>query len=306
MLVETVGNIAGKYVKSLYLFLSQAKNVFRSARQVGRAQVQQDHAATPASNCLIRDPDLSLINCGYLADYHIIVCLNAHNGHICGYGIPLAVLFIHCWGPHQKGVSVTLPTGSPHKIQFCKKRHGGHGRSSFYTLNQKQFLQRILARYPNVVVSVQEMRDLRMREDQFGPIAHIGPPVPGYACNYCEFAINDPNKGGPEPLSMREHRQQHRRAEPDEYAQLARGIDLRRSQEFHSCLVQSLIAIDAIHSGYLFFQVQVPRRPSRNNPLDKYSSLAVNLPSSHQLFLLPQLQTGMLSCHSSCRMVPMT
>ncbi|KAG9317943.1 hypothetical protein JVU11DRAFT_2176 [Chiua virens] len=38
---------------------------------------------------------------------------------------------------------------------------------------------------------------------------------------------------------MREHRQQHRRAEPDEYAQLARGIDLRRSQEFHSCLVQS-------------------------------------------------------------------
>ncbi|KAG9317942.1 hypothetical protein JVU11DRAFT_2175 [Chiua virens] len=46
MLVEQLANIAGKYVKSLYLFLSQAKNVFRSARQVGRAQVQQDHAAT--------------------------------------------------------------------------------------------------------------------------------------------------------------------------------------------------------------------------------------------------------------------
>lgn len=205
--------------------------MLRACRVVDRAQVVQDTALNPASNRLIRDSDLLSINCAYLLDYDVIVCQNLHNGKICGYGIPLASLFPHCWGPF-KGKDLSARSDRiPHQIRFCKK-------GQCYTPIQKQFIQRLLARHPNIVVSVAEMRDLRIREDQYGPIAHIGSPIPGYLCNYCDYAIGAVTDG-PEPLSMREHWQQHRRVSPEQPSSIPRGCDLRRSKEFQACSVQS-------------------------------------------------------------------
>lgn len=79
------------------------------------------------------------------------------------------------------------------------------------------------------------MQDLRMREDQFGPTAHIGTCIPGYMCSHCDFATCDTTSDEPEPLSMREHWQQHRHIAPGEHDPLSCGGDLK----FQACFVQS-------------------------------------------------------------------
>ncbi|KAG9310527.1 hypothetical protein JVU11DRAFT_9070 [Chiua virens] len=199
----------------------------KAAKRIERASVEHEVDSTPATNRLIRDVDLARINCAYLRDYDLIICQNIHNGTLCGYGVPLASLFLHCWGPDL-----------PHQVEFCKRRDIP-GKST-YTPDQKHFIQRILARYPNVVTSIPEMRALRMRSNQFGPIAHIGASIPGYKCSHCDFAVSaSSSKEGSEPLSMREHWQEHRRVSPNKHTSLAQGVDLRHSDEFQGCLVQS-------------------------------------------------------------------
>ncbi|KAH0826467.1 hypothetical protein J3R83DRAFT_5468 [Lanmaoa asiatica] len=227
----------------------------KAARQVERVQVMQDLTSSSVSNHLIIDPDLSRINCAYLPDYDIIVCQNLHNGKLCGYGVPLASLFLHCWGPDGKKDLSDASDRVPHRIDFCKRNI--RQKQPPYMPIQKSFIQRLLSRYPNIVVSVAEMRELRMRPDQFGPIAHIGAPIPGYMCVHCDFAACDLTRDGPEPLSMREHWQQHRRVSPDKHAPLSRGCDLRRSKEFRACAVQSFDR-DRCHTLWL------PAPPGQN------------------------------------------
>jgi hypothetical protein len=53
---------------------------------------------------------------------------------------------------------------------------------------QRDFLCRILDRHPNIVATMGELRDVRMRSDQFGAIHHIREPIKGLACSSCDYA----------------------------------------------------------------------------------------------------------------------
>ncbi|KAG6376677.1 hypothetical protein JVT61DRAFT_1683 [Boletus reticuloceps] len=130
-----------------------ANSTGKFLRQIGRAPVEQDEALTPTSNCLIRNTDLSQINCTYLLDYNIILCQNVHNRIICGYGIPLASLLLHCWEPDRRQGFSEMSNRVPHQIQFCKK----HTKGQPYTPEQKHFVQQILAWYPNITITIAEM-----------------------------------------------------------------------------------------------------------------------------------------------------
>lgn len=210
------------------------------SQQIRGPPVIQDSAAAPASNLLIKDPDLHKIGCYYLEDYDIIICqnLNGVTGKPCGYGVPLGSLLSHCWGPDKGKVLSDKCDRIPHWDKFCEK-HDTRGGQSPYTPIQKDFLHRILDRHPNVVVTVQEMRDLQMRPDQFGPIAHIGEPIQGYKCKHCNFATYDTGRNADEPLPIREHWQKHRKTSPNEHKQPPRGQDLRYTKEFEACTIQS-------------------------------------------------------------------
>ena len=117
------------------------------------------------------------------------------------------------------------------------KKYDVRGGKSLYSYKQRGFIQRILSNHPSVIATIQEMRSIRIREDQFGPIPYICPQVPGFTCNFCEFSIGD--TGEKEPVSMREHWLQHANKDPSQYTPLSCGTDLRNSNIFRRCKVQS-------------------------------------------------------------------
>jgi len=151
-------------------FFSKAVNTVKRLTQ------PQDVDTAPASNLLLQDPDLSTIGCALLPDYDVIICRNVRDAKICGQAIPLGTLMAHCYSDERRGVF------SSHKILSCKRVNDKA------TTAQKEFLGRLLIRYPNIVVTQAELKDVRMRPNQFGPVSHVPVPVGGYACNHCDFA----------------------------------------------------------------------------------------------------------------------
>jgi hypothetical protein len=93
---------------------------------------------------------------------------------------------------------------TPHQVEFCKRK----GKK--FNFKQINFLCRILVRYPNVVATMGELRDIQMRPDQFGPIRYIREPIDGYACRECGIAIQFSSS----TKFMREHWGVHRKANP--------------------------------------------------------------------------------------------
>ncbi|KAG6379789.1 hypothetical protein JVT61DRAFT_10334 [Boletus reticuloceps] len=162
----------------------------------------------PIANQLLEDEDLQSVNCAYpyLPDYDLIVCRNLYDGKPCGYGVPLASLLAHCWG--ESFTRLTTCDRSPHHVPFCRRHPSSKGKSA-YNSQQRGFIQKILAKFPNIVFSMGELRSLCMHTDQFGPIKHICAPTDGYACNSCYFVTYDIGKKQGEPLPMRDHWQKH-------------------------------------------------------------------------------------------------
>ena len=132
----------------------------------------QDKNAVPASNSLIYHEDLSTLRCAYMPDYDIIICQNLCDGELCQQGLTLQRLFAHCYGEAT----------TSHKVKGCKRPSAG------YTFEQRCLAARLLYKFPNIVATDVELRQLRIREDQYGPIKHIGKPCDGYACTRCEYA----------------------------------------------------------------------------------------------------------------------
>ncbi|KAG1841172.1 hypothetical protein C8R48DRAFT_781482 [Suillus tomentosus] len=184
---------------------------------------EQIQDAVPAENLLVEDSDLKAVGCAYLLDYDIIMCRNLHAGKPCSYGVPLANLMAHLYAS-KSGLSDKTPR-TPHHVEFCKRK----GKK--YNSNQINFLCRILVRYPNVIATMGELRDIQMRPDQFGPIRNIREPSDGFACQECGIAIHVSSS----KKFMGEHWGAHRKANP--------SLDPWRvgdnASKFHSCQVQS-------------------------------------------------------------------
>ncbi|KAI6139445.1 hypothetical protein BKA82DRAFT_948849 [Pisolithus tinctorius] len=190
------GYLGEQYLKRVFhIDLQKVPGRFRKwSGHGGKAMLSVRHLALdqnihaqPASNRVIRDKDLESINCQFLPDYDIIICMNLHDGQICRLGVPLQRLFAHCHGTSSMS----------HKVRFCKK-------GEKYKQDQLQFIYRILSRYPNIVATNEELRDLRMRGDQFGPIPHLRNPVGGLACTQCDFATRYINPEATEDV-LRKH-----------------------------------------------------------------------------------------------------
>ncbi|KIM51974.1 hypothetical protein SCLCIDRAFT_32998 [Scleroderma citrinum Foug A] len=145
----------------------------RAWNSVTSLAIPHDHDAIPIANSLIKDDDLSTIGCAFLADYDTIICQNLREGKPCNQGIPLIRLMAHCHGT----------SSTAHSVPFCKKVNYK------YSPQQKAFIHRLLAKYPNIVVTIKELHDLCMHPAQFGPICHLQPPVNGFACTLCDFCI---------------------------------------------------------------------------------------------------------------------
>ncbi|KAI6025371.1 hypothetical protein PISMIDRAFT_16882 [Pisolithus microcarpus 441] len=218
----------------------------------------QDCTATPVANHLIEDPDLTNIGCAYMPDYDIIICRNVQEGKICGYGVPLTNLMTHCERAHH--------------IPFCK-RTGTSSGQKYYKPHQKEFLHRILARYPNIVATPPELRDVRMRPDQFGPILHIGDPIPGHMCTLCDYAVQKSQSTHTKQLN--DHWNSHRKKSPS-VPSIARKEDLTspNSEKFRQCVVQSF---DRDRTTALWLPVPPSQcstgMPSTMGPQKTYGSL---------------------------------
>ncbi|KAG2045473.1 hypothetical protein BDR06DRAFT_1015619 [Suillus hirtellus] len=123
---------------------------------------------------------LDTIGCGYLRDYEVVVCNSMKDGVRCGYAVPLESLMSHCYNK--------APLASPrwsHEVPFGKiSRNGPNDK-------QKRFMQEILGRYPNIVATIGELRDLRPLPNQSGPIQYIRPPIDGRVCFQCDFALSE-------------------------------------------------------------------------------------------------------------------
>ncbi|KAI6094386.1 hypothetical protein EV401DRAFT_2084432 [Pisolithus croceorrhizus] len=157
-----------------------------------------------------------------MPDYDIIICRNVQEGKICGYGVPLANLMTH--GEHV------------HHIPFCKKTGTSSGQK-YYKPHQKEFLHRILAQYPNIVATSPELCDVCMCTDQFGPIPHIGDPIPGHMCTLCDYAMQKSKSTYTKQLH--DHWNSHRKKSPS-VPSIAWKEDLTSpsSEKFRQCLVQ--------------------------------------------------------------------
>ncbi|KAG1795942.1 uncharacterized protein HD556DRAFT_1441771 [Suillus plorans] len=167
---------------------------FRSHRTTSLT-LDDDNEAPPAINELEFNNLLESVNCGYLPDYGVILCKSLHNGTSCGYGVPLEKLMTHCYS------STRLADSSPrglHQIPFCKT-------SKTPSALQIQFMKDILLNYPDIVATCGELRDLRPLPNQYGPILHIRPPIPGFVCPKCDYAL--PEACGTHLLA--EHWNQH-------------------------------------------------------------------------------------------------
>ncbi|KAG2110394.1 uncharacterized protein F5147DRAFT_652004 [Suillus discolor] len=130
--------------------------------------LDNDDAASPATNELEFNCLLESVNCSYLRDYGVIVCKSLHNGVPCSYAVPLERLMRHCYT--SKKLAESTPCG-PHQITFCKI-------SRKPSTLQIQFLKDILLDYPDIVATCGELRDLCLLPNQHGPILHIHPPIP--------------------------------------------------------------------------------------------------------------------------------
>lgn len=249
------------------------KLIASAAQQTQRKPVEQDKAATPASNDLVEDDDLQKIGCAYLSDYDIIVCRNTHKGKPCGYAVPLASLLAHCWGESSSAHDLHTCDRSPHLIKFCERQRSSKGGRSAYNFQQRDFVQKILDKFPNVVATTMELRDLRMLSNQFGPIQYIRPPISGYTCRFCDFATYDTGRDGGEPLAMREHWQKHCRENPEKYHPAPRGKDLRETNNFIKCQVQSF-DLDRCNALWM----RVPPGPDKQltGPSKSFSELLIS------------------------------
>lgn len=136
----------------------------------------------PAQNLLVHSKLLDEVQCAYLQDYNVIVCMDLQDGKYCGYALPLDHMAHHCYTASSLGRNTPR---KPHSVSLFK--HSQAGRK----LPPKiiQFYRDVLDKYPNVIVSIAELRALRPRPDQRGPIKHIRPPVDGMVCTLCDFAL---------------------------------------------------------------------------------------------------------------------
>ncbi|KAG2092299.1 uncharacterized protein F5147DRAFT_779694 [Suillus discolor] len=168
---------------------------FRAYRTVSLT-LDDDNEALPAINELEFNNLLESVNCGYLPDYGVILCKSLHNGASCGYGVPLEKLMTHCYTPSKK-LAESSPRG-PHQIPFCKT-------SKTPSALQIQFMRDVILNYPDIVATCGELRDLRPLPNQYGPILHIRPPIPGLVCPKCDYAL--PEACGTH--SLEDHWNQH-------------------------------------------------------------------------------------------------
>ncbi|KAF8432914.1 hypothetical protein L210DRAFT_3650015 [Boletus edulis BED1] len=249
-------------------------------------QDSQDETAIPASNTLFNDPDLSTIGCAYLNDYDLIVCQNTHEGRICGQAIPLSGLMSHCY-KIEGGSSLS------HKIPFCKRS------DKKVTYKQKLFVGRLLLRYPNIVVTQGELKDIRMRSDQFGPVLHVPCPTEGYGCSHCDFAT--PSRART-LRDLKAHWEAHVKQGEAPLPRFKRGSQrVLDCDNFISCQVQTL---STLHTSVMYLKVPPPHpttnhpsRPSRPPTLTNQSAGALlatfvalnesNHPSVNPTLLLP-------------------
>ncbi|KAF8121677.1 hypothetical protein EV363DRAFT_1139096, partial [Boletus edulis] len=184
--------------------------------------VAQDVHAVPATNQLQYDSDLSEIGCAYLPDYEVIVCQNLHEGDICGQAIPLGTLMAHC---HSDGKRA-------HRIPFCKRVNDK------IILAQRQFIARLLIRYPNIVATQAELKEVRMLPNQFGPISNLPTPCDGFACNHCDFATKD-SKTTTKVLAR--HWTVHVKEGDSPLPKFKQGTnDILRCDKFQRCQLQTL------------------------------------------------------------------
>ncbi|KAG6371750.1 hypothetical protein JVT61DRAFT_9101 [Boletus reticuloceps] len=225
----------------------------------GPIAAKQDDTAPPAPNHLLKDPDLASVGCAYLPDYNIIVCLNVDkDGKPCRAGIPLAELLTHCYCAHS--------------IPFCKR--GYSKQQGSVTPIQKDFIYRILSRYPDIIATLHELRDLRPRADQKGPIAHILGPIDGAACTRCDFSIWIPksdSKSKTDPL--RTHWAMHVNSSPG-VSHARRGRDLLLEGFFKRCSIQSFD-----HKRGVWMRVLSGQATSHSGPRKTFDQL---LASSNQ------------------------
>lgn len=145
----------------------------------------EDDADLPlALNKLEYDSFLDTVGCGYMPDYEVIVCKSMREGLTCGIAVPLENLMSHCFSPKSLGESSKR---WQHGIDFCKIKikKGACAPND----RQREFMQGIMARYPNIVATIGELRDLRPLPNQSGPIKNIRPPVDGRICSACDFAL---------------------------------------------------------------------------------------------------------------------
>lgn len=193
----------------------------RALESIRRLALPQDQQAAPALNQLFHDDDLSSIGCAYLEDYDVIICQNLHDGKPCNQGISLLRLMPHCYGN----------AAGSHQLLSCKKMCDNR-----YTSDQRNRTARILHQHPNVVVTEMELRDVRMRSNQSGPIPCLAEPIDGCHCSLCDFATR--SDGNRIERSLRDHWKLHVEEEEGK-PHCKRGEQVARSKKFSSCRLQS-------------------------------------------------------------------
>ncbi|KAG2030508.1 hypothetical protein BDR03DRAFT_1017063 [Suillus americanus] len=135
--------------------------------------------AAPATNDLNYHEVLQNIGCAYLEEYDLIVCRHLEDGMICEYGIPLIELSNHCYTTRKASGTAH----SKHAVPVFQ-----HSGTSLYKQTIKDYYQKILKVFPNVILTHAELRAVRPLANQCGPIRHIRAPVDGHKCKLCDFS----------------------------------------------------------------------------------------------------------------------